>query len=171
MPVESGSGLWLSVLGLVLWSACTPTSVRAQEVVDHRVVIELGWEGDWSHADGFNNGGTVAIETTPVENWLELELGVSVVHQPHGVEIPVDLLFKKPWRLSRTVEFMAGVGPEVIHSTAEHDTFWGLSGIADLMVWPTENVGWYIEPAVERTFGNGTHENGLGIAAGLIIGR
>jgi len=167
----SRAGLRLSALGLVLCSASTPIHAQAREAVDHAVVFELGWEGDWSRGDGFNNGGTVALETTPVENWLELEFGVSVIQAAGGVETPVDLLFKKPWRLSPAVEFMAGVGPEVVHSTAEHATFWGVSAIADLMVWPHKNVGWYVEPAVDRTFKSGAHENGFGIAAGLIIGR
>jgi hypothetical protein len=87
------------------------------------------------------------------------------------VEIPVDLLFKKPWRLSRTVEFMAGMGPELIHSTIDQQTFWGLSAVGDLMVWPRKNVGWYLEPAIERTFQSGRHQTGLGMAAGLILGR
>lgn len=140
------------------------------EDVDHVVVVELGWEGDWAHAEGWHHGGTIAFEVTPVEHWLELEFGVSVLHEPHGAEIPIDLLFKKPWRISRRVEFMAGVGPELIHATAEHDTVWGLSAVADLMVWPSTHVGWYLEPGVERTFHDG-HHDGFAMAAGLIFGR
>jgi hypothetical protein len=148
--------------------------VAAQEPppdVDHAVVFEFGWEGDWSKSEAFHQGGTVAVEFTPIEHWLELEIGVSVIAHPGGAEIPVDLLFKKPWRISRTVEFMAGIGPELIHSTAEHQTFWGLSAVADLMVWPRQNLGWYLEPAIERTFEPGAHETGFAIAAGLIWGR
>jgi hypothetical protein len=96
---------------------------------------------------------------------------VSVIPHPGGAEIPVDLLFKKPWRISRTVEFMAGVGPELIHSTVEHRTFWGLSAVGDLMVWPRQNVGWYLEPGIERTFERGAHGMGFAMAAGIILGR
>jgi hypothetical protein len=146
----------------------------AQEVpsdVDHAIVFEAGAEADWSKADGFHPGATFAFEVTPIEHWLELEFGVSAIPHPGGVEIPVDVLFKKPWRISRTVEFMVGVGPELIHSTADHQTFWGLSAVGDLMVWPSRNVGWYLEPGIERTFERGAHETGLAMAAGLIIGR
>jgi hypothetical protein len=69
------------------------------------------------------------------------------------------------------VEFMAGVGPELIHSTVEHTTFWGVSAVADLMVWPSQNIGWYLEPGFERTFQPREHRNGVAIAAGLIVGR
>jgi hypothetical protein len=139
--------------------------------VDHAIVFELGAEGDWSKADGFHPGGTFAFEVTPIENWLELEFGVSVIPHRGGAEIPVDVLFKKPWRISRTVEFMVGVGPELIHSTVDHQTFWGLTAVGDLMVWPKPNVGWYLEPGIERTFAPGAHETGFAMAAGLIIGR
>jgi hypothetical protein len=139
--------------------------------VDHAIVFEFGAEIDWSKAGGGHGGGTVAFEVTPIEHWLELEVGVSVIRHPGGLEIPVDVLFKKPWRISRTVEFMAGVGPELIHSTVEHQTFWGLSAVGDLMVWPWHNVGWYLEPGIERTFQRGQHQTGLGMAVGLIVGR
>ncbi len=146
-------------------------SPAPSEDVDHAVVFELGWEGDWSNGEGWHHGGTVAVEVTPIEHWLELEFGVSALRQPSGTEIPIDLLFKKPWRISRRVEFMAGIGPELVHSTADHDTWWGLSAVADLMVWPSKSVGWYLEPGWERAFQHGSHQDGLAVAAGLIIGR
>jgi len=148
--------------------------VAAQDAlpdVDHAIVFEIGAEGDWSNVDRFHAGGTFAFEVTPIEHWVELEFGVSLIPHPGGTEIPVDLLVKKPWRISRAVEFMAGIGPELIHSTTEHQTFWGLSAVGDLMVWPSENVGWYLEPAIERTFQTGQHQTGFAIAAGLILGR
>jgi hypothetical protein len=37
----------------------------------------------------------------------------------HSTEWDTNLLFKKPCDLSPEVEFMAGVGPEWIHSRAE----------------------------------------------------
>ena len=148
--------------------------VTAQDLppdVDHAIVFEVGAEGDWSKAEGFHTGGTFAFEVTPIEHWLELEFGVSVIPHPGGVEVPLDVLFKKPWRISRSVEFMVGVGPELIHSTAEHRTFWGLSVVGDLMVWPSKNVGWYLEPGIERSFAPGAHATGFAMAAGVIIGR
>jgi hypothetical protein len=139
---------------------------------EHVVVYELGWEGGWSNAEGLNHGGTVGLEFTPIARWLEIEIGVSAVNHADGTEIPLDVLFKKPWDLSRGVEVMAGVGPELIHATGPSSgTFWGLSAVLDLMFWPTKRVGWYLEPGYELTFRRGTNASGIAVAAGLLIGR
>ena len=81
---------------------------------DHAIVFELGAAGDWSSEDGARPGGTFAFEVTPIEQWLELEIGVTAIHTGHGIEVPVDVLFKKPWRLSPTFEF--DNGPIVIEN-------------------------------------------------------
>lgn len=139
---------------------------------DHAIVFEVGAAGDWSRAEGFHSGGTVAFEVTPVEHWLEIESGVTAIRSGASTETSIDLLFKKPWQFSRTVEFMAGAGPEVVHASgASADTFWGVEAIADLMVWPRPNVGWYVEPGYEMTMRDGVREHGLGIAVGLLLGR
>jgi hypothetical protein len=168
------SGLVLLLL-VVAWAA----AVRAQSVSpvpahegDHAIVFELGAEGDWSHTEGFHPGGTFAFEVTPIEHWLELEVGFTAILADAGTEMPVDILFKKPWPISRSFEFMVGAGPEVIHATGrDAGTFWGVSSVLDFMFWPKANVGWYLEPGYEVTFRDGTTHHGLGIAAGLLIGR
>src|SRR5579864_2092453 len=140
---------------------------------DHAIVYEIGWAGDYSRAEGFHaKGATFAFEVTPVKDRLELEAGVTAIRASGVTETSVDLLFKKPWSFSKTVEFMAGVGPEVIHATGpEAGTFWGLSAVADFMFWPTKNVGWYLEPGYEADFRLGATRQGLAIAGGLILGR
>lgn len=66
---------------------------------------------------------------------------------------------------------MAGVGPEIVHETASGSTFWGFAIPADFMMWPSKQIGWYVEPAYKRTFPTGGAHGGFGIAAGLLIGR
>jgi len=51
------------------------------------------------------------VEWDAIENWLEFEVGASILATSGGVEVPVDLLVKKPFRLARCAEFMIGVGP------------------------------------------------------------
>jgi hypothetical protein len=81
---------------------------------DHRAVIEIGLAGERGvTGTSTSAGGTVAVEFTPIENWLELESGITALRGAGHNEFAVDLLFKKPWRLSATSEFMAGVGPEL----------------------------------------------------------
>jgi phage-related tail fiber protein len=65
---------------------------------------------------GNDNGGssvgpTVAVEIAPIENWLELEAGVTPTFALHSTEWDTDLLFKRPWTLTEKVEFMFGVCP------------------------------------------------------------
>jgi hypothetical protein len=168
-----------SALVLLLAVLATPVA-RAQSIApdspddeDHAVVFELGWAADWSRDEGLHSkGATFAFEVTPIENWLELEFGVSAIRADSVTEVPVDVLFKKPWRLSRQFEFMIGVGPELIHATGPSpQTYWGLSSVLDFMFWPKRDVGWYLEPGYEVTFHGGTAHHGLAMAAGLIIGR
>src|SRR5579863_6570725 len=124
-------------------------------------VVELGGVADDSLKGGaLSFGPAVAIEITPIENWLELEAGVTPLFGPHSTEWQTDLLFKKPWTLSRKAEFMLGVGPEWIHARSSGAT---TNAIAvevapDFMFWPSakrHRLGWYIEPSYDYSFGRG----------------
>jgi hypothetical protein len=168
-----------SALALLL-AMVTATAARAQSAApvpppeeDHAIVFELGWAADWSGDEGLHTkGATFAFEVTPIEHWLELEFGVSAVRADGVTEVPVDVLFKKPWNFSPQFEFMIGVGPELIHATGlRPQTYWGLSSVLDFMFWPKKDVGWYLEPGYEATFHDGAAHRGLAMAAGLIIGR
>src|ERR1700761_8190768 len=74
-----------------------PDSVEKEgvAVAEFGGAISKGLKGG-NPAYGYN----VAVETTPVENWLELELGLSTVFGNHSKETDIDFLFKKPWTLS-----------------------------------------------------------------------
>ena len=160
------------------WSV-SAAPVRAQSVAlvpadeDHRIVYELGWAGDWSRDEGLHpRGGTFAFEVSPIEGWLELEVGFTVIRGDGVTEMPIDVLFKKPWRFSPKFEFMIGAGPELIHESGpDRGTFWGIASVLDFMFWPKKNVGWYVEPGYEVTFRRGAKHSGLGLATGLLIGR
>jgi hypothetical protein len=164
-----------AIVVLSLASVASAQNVRLVPHVrdeDHTIVFEIGPAGDWSRAEGFHPGATFAFEVTPIENWLEFEVGVTAIRADGGVEMPFDVLFKKPWRFSPSFEFMIGMGPELVHvSGSGRGTFWGLEGVADLMFWPRRNVGWYVEPGYEVTFRDGTPHHSLGIAVGLLVGR
>jgi hypothetical protein len=132
-------------------------------------ILELGGAASWdlpSAASSF--GADFAAEITPIENWLELEAGVTPLFSPHATEWDTDLLFKKPWDLSEKIEFMAGLGPEWVH--AHGANAFALEAAADFMFWPTRarRFGWYIEPAYDYAF-NHPHGHSLGVTAGLLI--
>jgi len=148
-----------------------PRPASADE--DHAIVFELGVAPSWEHAErAIHTGGTFAFEVTPIEHWLELEIGVTAIPAGGSVEMPFDVLFKKPWQFSPRFEFMLGAGPEIVHASGGSGaTFWGWEGVLDFMFWPKKNVGWYVEPSYEITFRAGMEHHGVGVAIGLLIGR
>jgi hypothetical protein len=136
-------------------------------------ILELGAEPARSlSGGGWSLSPTVAAEVTPIENWLELEFGVTPTFTHHSTEWDTDLLFKKPWTLSKKVEFMFGVGPEWIHIRENGITTNSVAGeiALDFMFWPSpkRRFGWYIEPAYDYTFGR-SHDQAIGVSIGLLI--
>jgi hypothetical protein len=136
-------------------------------------VLELGPAvGHALKGGGSSFGPSVAVEVTPIENWLELEAGVTPLFGRLSREWDTDLLFKKPWTLSHKAEFMVGVGPEWIH-TNESGALRNspaVSAVLDFMFWPSgkHRFGWFLEPGFDRSFGTG-HEESVGISGGLLI--
>jgi hypothetical protein len=154
---------------LFIWSG----SASAQSVdKEPAAVIELGGAASWDLGGGSSLGPDLAVEVTPIENWLELEAGIAPLFRRHSTEWDTDLLFKKPWTLTEKVEFMVGVGPEWIHTRAYGVTTNSLAGeaVLDFMFWPSakHKFGWYLEPAFDYSFGQG-HERSAGISGGLLI--
>jgi hypothetical protein len=141
---------------------------------DPAAIVEVGAAPGWSiTGGGFSFSPTVAAEVTPIENWLELEMGVTPIFSRHSTEWDTDLLFKKPWTLSKKVEFMFGVGPEWVHIRKYGITTNSVAGevALDFMFWPSarRRFGWYLEPGYDYNFGRG-HEQSLGMSGGLLIG-
>jgi hypothetical protein len=137
-------------------------------------VVELGAAADRSLTEAQSSfGPTVAVEVTPIENWLELEAGVTPLFRRHSTEWSVDLLFKKPWTFSDKFEFMIGVGPEWIHTNAYgiRTNSVGAEVAPDFMFWSSKKhrLGWYLEPSYEYKFGT-AHEHSLAVSGGLLIG-
>ena len=154
---------------------CTGNAAAQSVEADKEIAVaEIGAAASQSLAGGGSSfGPDLAIEVTPIENWLELEAGVTPLLARHSTEWDVDLLFKKPWTLSKKVEFMAGVGPEWVHARKYGVTTNSLAGeaVGDFMFWPSagkHRFGWYLEPGYEYNFARG-HEQSLGISGGLLV--
>jgi hypothetical protein len=149
----------------------------AAQVVDadkEIAVLELGAAANQSLKGGGSSfGPDLAVEFTPIENWLEIEAGVTPLFGTHSTEWDVDLLFKKPWTLSKKVEFMFGVGPEWVHTTVRGVSRNSVAAEAagDFMFWPSigkHKFGWFLEPAYDYNFARG-HEQSIGVTGGLLI--
>jgi hypothetical protein len=149
-------------------------SVSAQTAEKEPVaILEVGAAAGRSISDGtWNYGPSVSVEVTPIEHWLELEAGVTPLFTRRSAEVDTDLLFKKPWDISRKLEFMAGIGPEWVYRRQNGVSSNGIAGEAalDFMIWPARkhNFGVYFEPAYDRSFSAG-HEQSVGITGGLLI--
>jgi len=167
---------WALPALLLLYAAnAFPQSNEKEQTAEKEpaVIVELGGAANWSVKGGGSSfGPTVALEVTPIQNWLELEAGVTPLFARHSTEWDVDLLFKKPWTLSKKVGFMAGVGPAWNHTRSFGVTSNSVSaeGALDFMFWPSSKrrFGLYLEPGYEYNFGRG-HEQSLGISGGLLI--
>jgi hypothetical protein len=156
-------------------SQVPPESPGAPQPPDKEAaaILELGAEPARSlSGGGWSLSPTVAAEVTPIENWLELEFGVTPTISNRSTEWDADLLFKKPWTLSKKVEFMFGVGPEWIHVRENGITTNSVAGeiALDFMFWPSpkRRFGWYIEPAYDYTFER-SHDQAIGVSIGLLI--
>jgi hypothetical protein len=152
---------------------CSGNALAQASDDEPAAVVELGGAASWNLKDGGSSfGPDVAVEVTPIENWLELEAGTTPLFTRHSTEWDTDLLFKKPWTLSEKVDFMFGAGPEWIHSRAYGMTTNSLGGevVLDFMFWPSakHRFGWYLEPGFDYSFGRG-HERSVGISGGLLI--
>jgi hypothetical protein len=162
-----------AVLAVLLAAlAFWPGRALAQAEEKELAVVELGGAGSRDFGGGSSGGPTVAAEVTPIEHWLELEAGVTPLFGGGAREWDTDLLFKKPWTLSKKVELMVGVGPEWVHLRQSGVTTNTISGEAalDVMFWPyaRHRFGWYVEPAFDHNFGRG-HEQSVGVSGGLLI--
>jgi len=154
-------------------SLCTGNAFAQSVEKEPAAIVELGGAANWNVKDGGSSfGPSVAVEITRIEKWLELEAGVTPLFSRQTTEWDIDLLFKKPWTLSKKTEFMIGVGPQWVHSTSYGKTMNSVSGeaVLDFMFWPSKKrrFGWYLEPSYEYNFGRG-HEQSLGITGGLLI--
>ncbi len=149
----------------------TASSESGEDTV---AILEVGASTNWNFSGGAATfAPNLAAECTPIENWLELEAGVSPFYTRKSTEWDTDFLFKKPWDLTKKAEFMLGVGPQWVHtklSGRTSDTFSAeLAG--DFMFWPNgkHRFGWYLEPAYDYSFASG-HQQSIGMSAGLLIG-
>jgi hypothetical protein len=177
MEVSKRRAAWFALLAVFAGGLAG----AQREDKDSAAILELGgaFSGEFhgNTADegsdrSFSGGPSVAVEVTPIEHWLELEGGVTGLFAKGSTEWGTDLLFKKPWTLSRRVEFMAGLGPEWVHTHEDGVSHNSLAGEAalDFMFWPKKRrrFGWYLEPAYELNFAHG-HEQSAGVSGGLLI--
>jgi hypothetical protein len=167
---------WLAVA----FGLCTATTAGAQAeegeggATEHTIVVGVGGAAELELRDGsLHPGANVMLEWDAVENWLELEFEASVL-AGEGVEMPIGLLAKKPFHLTRWAEVMVGIGPEVAivlspKAGNESGPFYGGQVAVDFMFWPSKRFGLWLEPAYDFVFRDGVSQ-GIGSTGGLLVG-
>jgi len=136
-------------------------------------IVEIGAAGEWVLTHGTPSyGPNVAVEVTPIKEKLEIEAGVTPFFSRGQTEWDTDLIFKKPYTLSKTAEFMLGAGPEWAHTIIDGKSSNSIGGEAalDFMFWPwsKRRFGWYLEPTYGYNFGSG-HDQSMSVTVGLLI--
>lgn len=163
---------WVEMLALL--AVLLPFAGQAQaEDKEPLAIVEIGGAGEWSLHDGNSTlGPALAVEITPIENWLEIEAGATALFGGGQTEWGADFLLKKPFTLSDKIEFMIGVGPEWKHTIGNGRISNSIASeaVLDFMFWPwpERKFGWFLEPSYDYDFGSG-HEQSLGVSVGLLI--
>ena len=97
---------WLTVA----LSSSAPVQAEDKEPI---AVLELGGASEWGlGAARPSYGPSVAAEFTTIKDWLEIEPGIGPLFNDGHPEWTASVIFRKPFDLSKTIEFEPGVGPE-----------------------------------------------------------
>jgi hypothetical protein len=139
----------------------------AAEDKEPTAIVAIGGATEWALPGPTSFGPSVSVEFTPIRNWLEIEIGAATMLRRGVTEFETDLLFKMPFTLSDTMEFMVGAGPSWSY-TRQEGTKWGATFAFELMLWPgpERKLGWFIEPTYTI---NQDSEKSLGVSVGLLI--
>jgi hypothetical protein len=157
----------LSISPLIIALAAFLTTGASAEEKEPTAIVELGAGVSWDFPGGGSVGPTLGVEFTPIKDWLEIELGTGPFFGGGSTQWSTDALFKKPFTLSDTVEFMIGAGPEWNYTIGGGSKFAVELG-ADFMFWPwpDRKYGWFLEPSYSY---GGPRDQSLGIGVGFLI--
>jgi hypothetical protein len=146
-------------------AACAGTAAAQEK--EPTAIVAIGGTGEWRLPGPASFGPSVSVELTPIKDWLEIEIGAATLFRRSATEFETDIIFKKPFTLSNTVEFMVGAGPAWSY-TRDEGTKWGATFALDFMVWPwpERKFGWFVEPAYTISQGN---EKSLAVSVGLLV--
>ena len=156
-----------AVPGLVIILLGFPGAAAAEEK-EPLAVIALGGAGEWGFPGGkFSRGPSAAVEFALIKEWVEVEIGGAKLFRRGHSEWEAEVVFRKPFTLSETTEFMIGLGPIWTQAKGESGK-WGTTFAADFMFWssPKRKYGWFVEPSYS-IIGN---ERSLGVSVGFLIG-
>lgn len=117
-------------------------------------------------------GGGAFFEFTVIENWLEIEAAVHVLSSHGELELPIDVLLKKPFHATKSIHPYVGLGPAVLPIFASEGTkvYGGLAFAGGSYFWFTQHVGWSVGLNYNLLFGGGSIKNEVGGTSGIVFG-
>jgi hypothetical protein len=165
MPRKHG-GMLCALACAVAAAVSLVAKAAAAEEKEPIAVLELGGAAAWNVPGGFSFGPAAAVEFEPIKNSLVIEAGLAPLFDRSGhADWDFDLLFRRPFDLSKKVEFEPGIGPT-----------WNGSGQVgaqvsfEFMIWTSEarEFGWFIDPSYSVSLAAG-HQQSLGVSLGLLF--
>jgi hypothetical protein len=164
MPIKHrgiSCALACAIAAVVLFAE--PSAAEEKEPI---AVLELGGAGAWNMHGEFGLGPSAALEFEPIKDSLVIEAGLAPLFDRSGhADWDFDLLFRRPFDLSKKVEFEPGIGPT-----------WNAAGQVgaqvsfEFMIWTSEarEFGWFIDPSYSVSLASG-HQQSVGLSLGLLF--
>jgi len=154
------------IAAMMLGMAACAGSAAAEDK-EPAAVVAIGGAGEWALPGAASFGPSVSVEVAPIKNWLEIEVGAATLFRRGVTEFETDVVFKKPFTLSDTLEVMVGAGP-AWSWTRQEGIKWGATFALDVMVWPwpEKKFGWFVEPSYTI---NQDSERSLAVSVGLLV--
>jgi hypothetical protein len=119
-------------------------------------------------------GGGAFFEFTVIENWLEVEVAFHAVATSAGkLELPIEVLAKKPWHPAHWVTPYVGLGPIVTPVIGSY-LYAGVAVAGGAYFWVTDWLAVQVEANNNLVFGTGDGAgkivNEFGGTVGLVVG-
>ena len=96
-------GMSIRVLLLACCAGCI--FAQSERETEPAAVLELGGAASRDLKEGrWSSGPSVAVEITPSEKWLSIEMGVTPFRTGHSTEWDTDVAFRKPGEGTREVD-------------------------------------------------------------------
>jgi hypothetical protein len=161
-----------SALGLFTAALLHAGTARAGDK-EALAVFEFGVAEEWGLSGGTPSfGPSAAMEFTPLKDWLEIEVGTTRLVNRSQTQWETDLVLKKAFSLSPTVEIEPGIGPEWIHTISAGRTTNAIAAeaVVDFVLWPTPDrkFGWSVQPSYSYSFSK-DHERSFGLTVSVLI--
>jgi hypothetical protein len=163
MPLKPGGMLCACAVAAAALLAARPAAAEEKEPI---AVLELGGAAASTMQGEFGFGPAAALEFEPIKGSLVIEAGLAPLFDRSGhADWDFDVLFRRPFDLSKTVEFEPGIGP-----TWNGAGQVGAQVSLEFMIWTSEarELGWFIDPSYSVSLAAG-HQQSLGLSLGLLF--